>query len=90
MSKVPTTDVAVDPRVDVAILDSATDAWCKVAVLIARATDAARAADIDVKPQDIANRIYAMTSDNRLEVTGNVRRWRAAEVRRRASPTAQS
>lgn len=85
MSKVPPSAVAVDPRLDEAILDSAGVEWCKVAVLIARATDAARAAEIAVTPQDIATRIYAMTSDNRLEVSGNVRRWRAAEVRKRAS-----
>lgn len=83
MSKVP--PVAVDPRLDTAILDSAGAEWCKVAVLIARATDAARAAGFTASPQDIANRIYAMTSDNRLDVSGNVRRWRAAEVRRKPS-----
>lgn len=83
MSKVPPAAVAVDPRLDATILDSATAEWCKVAVLIARATDAARAAELTVTPQDIATRIYAMTSDNRLDVSGNVRRWRAAEVRRR-------
>lgn len=85
MSKVPVTTVAVDPRLDTAILDSASGEWCKVAVLIARATDAVRAQSLDVSPQDIANRIYAMTSDSRLEVTGNVRRWRAAEIRKPAA-----
>lgn len=84
MSKIPPDSViAVDPRLDAAILDSASEQWCKVALLIARATDAARAAELSVSPQDIAGRIYAMTTDGRLEVSGNVRRWRAAEVRKR-------
>lgn len=75
--------VAVDPRLDALILESAGSDWCKVAMLIARATDAARALPLAVTPQDIATRIYAMTSDSRLDVQGNVRRWRAAEVRKR-------
>ncbi len=84
MSNVPPAIVVVvDPHLDAAILASASEQWCKVAVLIARATDAARAAELSVSPQDIAGRIYAMTTDGRLEVSGNVRRWRAAEVRKR-------
>lgn len=51
-------------------------------MLIARVTDAARAESIDTTAQAIATRIYAMTADNRLDVQGNVRRWRASEVRK--------
>ena len=50
-------------------------------MLIARATDAARAQSIAVSTQDIAAAIYALAGDNALIVTGNVRRWRSAEVR---------
>lgn len=84
MSNDPAAAIVVDPRLDEVILTSASGEWCKVAVLIARATDAARALPLDVTPQTIATRIYAMSSDRRLEVTGNVRRWRAAQVRKPA------
>lgn len=77
--------VIADPRLDALILASATSEWCKVAMLIARVTDAARAEAIETTAQTIASRIYAMTSDNRLDVQGNVRRWRAAEVRKPAA-----
>ena len=87
VTKVPPTSVNVDPRLDDAILESANGEWCKVAVLIARATDAARTKELTATPHDIANRIYAMTADNRLEVSGNVRRWRAAEVRKKDGAT---
>lgn len=71
-----------DPRLDELILQAAQSEWCKVAMLIARVTDAARAASINAATQTIATRIYAMTADNRLEVQGNVRRWRASKVRK--------
>lgn len=74
--------VIADPRLDALILASATSEWCKVAILIARVTDAARAEGLDTTALSIASRIYAMTSDNRLDVKGNVRRWRAAEIRK--------
>jgi Protein of unknown function len=71
-----------DPRLDDVIVSCATAEWCKVAILIARATDAARAAAIDTTAQAIAARVYALVEDKRLEGQGNVRRWRAGEVRR--------
>ena len=77
---------AADPLLDAVILDCADAAGCKVAMLIARATDAARAANIEAPAQIIAQRIYALADAGRLDVTGNVRRWRAAEVRRAATP----
>ena len=77
--------VIADPRLDALILASATSEWCKVAILIARVTDAARAEGLVTTAQTIASRIYAMTSDNRLDVQGNVRRWRAAEIRKPAA-----
>ena len=70
-----------DPRLDALILNCATGDWVKVAVLIARITDAARAESLEVLPQGIAARIYALADARSLEVKGNVRRWRAGEVR---------
>jgi Protein of unknown function len=77
----PASVTEADQRLDALISASATVEWCKVAMLIARVTDAARAAAIEVTAQGIASRVYAMTADRRLEVQGNVRRWRDSEVR---------
>lgn len=70
-----------EARLDALILNCATGDWVKVAVLIARITDAARAEALDVLPQGIAARIYVLADAHRLQVKGNVRRWRAGEVR---------
>lgn len=63
------------------ILSCADGEWRKVAMLIARTTDAARAQSIESTTQAIAERIYALTEAHRLEVKGNVRRWRTTEIR---------
>jgi hypothetical protein len=80
----PEPEIALDPRLDAVILTSLTTEWCKVAVLISRVTDAARAASLEAPAQVIAAHIYALAADHRIDVQGNVRRWRAGEVRRAA------
>jgi hypothetical protein len=78
----PVPTVAIDPRLDAVILSCADGEWRKVAMLIARTTDAAREQSIDATTQSIADRIYALTAANSLEVKGNVRRWRTTAIRR--------
>ena len=83
MSEKP--EIAINPAIiealDTIILAAADGEWRKVALVIARATDAAKAQALDVPAQAIAQRIYALTDNKRLVVQGNVRRWRAGEVR---------
>jgi hypothetical protein len=67
---------------DAVILSCATSVSCKVAILIARTVDAAKAKSLDVTPAMIAPRIYALAESGKLNVQGNVRRWRAAEVKK--------
>ena len=81
-SSPPEPDPADTAALDAMILAAATADACKVAVLISRSTDAAKAAGLTVAPQTIAARIYALSGTGQLAVAGNVRRWRAAEVRR--------
>ena len=66
---------------DAIILASATTEWIKIAVLIARATDGLRAQSVVATPPLIALRIYSLIESGKLDVTGNMRRWRAALVR---------
>ena len=82
MTAEPAATSTPDPRLDAVILSVATAEWCKVAMLIARATDAARSQAIEAPAQVIANRIYALVAEKKLDATGNIRRWRASEVRR--------
>jgi hypothetical protein len=79
----------IDPRIiealDLVILGVLDGEWHKVAIIIARATDAAKAGALDVSAQAIAQRIYALVDNKAIESQGNVRRWRAGEIRRKAS-----
>ena len=83
MSEKP--EIAIDPAIiealDTIILAAADGEWRKVALVIARATDAAHAQGLDVTAQMIAARIYCLTDNKRLALQGNVRRWRAGEVK---------
>lgn len=73
-----------DAAVDALILASATNEACKVAILIARVVDAGKAQSLELTSATIAPRIYALAEAGKLSVQGNVRRWRAAEVKRGA------
>jgi hypothetical protein len=75
-----------DAAVDALILSVATSDWCKVAILIARSVDAAKAQGIDLPSSTIVARIYVLADSKALATQGNVRRWRACEVRLGAAP----
>lgn len=62
--------------------------WCKMAVFLSRVVDTAKAQAIETTGQDIAARIYILVDHGYLEAKGNVRRWRAGEVRRANTPAA--
>lgn len=78
----PPSAIADPATLDRLIMTSATAEWCKVALLIARVTDACKAEAIDATGQTIAARIYALVEEGRLTVQGNVRRWRACLIQR--------
>ncbi len=75
---------ATEEAIDELVLTAAGDDWLKVALLLAKVTDAARASGMDTSSQAIAARVYALVDGGRLEAKGNVRRWRAGEVRKPA------
>jgi hypothetical protein len=79
---------APDEELDRLILAAVTDTWTKVAVFIARVVDAATAEGLNAPPQAIAARLYALVEAGNIEAKGNVRRWRAGEVRRADPATA--
>lgn len=77
-------DTAPPTAIDDLILAEAGADWCKVAVFIAKVMDAATARGLAITGQAVAQRIYAMAEGGRLEAKGNVRRWRAGEIRKAA------
>lgn len=76
-----------DP-LDAIILAAADGEWCKVAVFMSKVMDAAKAQSIETTGQAIAARIYVLCEQGQLEPQGNVRRWRAASVRRKGETPA--
>ena len=73
-----------DAITDGLIMACASEEACKVAILIARTVDAANAQSLEITPSMIAPRIYALAESGKLSVQGNVRRWRAAEIKKGA------
>lgn len=63
------------------VLAAADGDWRKVAVFIAKVMDTAKADDVESSGQAIAQRVYALVEAGKLEARGNVRRWRAGEIR---------
>lgn len=72
---------ATAPTLDTLIIGAADAEWRHVAIVIARATDACRAAGVAASAQDIAARIYDLAANGQLASQGNVRRWRAGKIR---------
>jgi hypothetical protein len=53
-----------------------------MAVFLSQVVDAAKARGLDVTGQTVAQCVYRLVDEGRLAAEGNVRRWRAAQVRR--------
>jgi hypothetical protein len=79
MNATPT--APADDALDAVVLSVADAEWRKVARFIAIAVDAAKAQGLETSGQVVAQRIYALVEADRLEARGNIRRWRAGEVR---------
>ncbi len=63
------------------ILSAATDEWQKTAVLISKVFDNPAFDSAANKAQDVAERLYILVDNGRLEATGNMRRWRDSNIR---------
>ena len=69
---------------DPVILETITPDFTKTAVLISKTYDACLAAGIEPSEtlaKDIADRLYILIDNGRIEAEGNMRRWRDSEVR---------
>lgn len=68
-------------EIDQIVLSTAGAEWEKVAVLISKVFEAPSLKGIEGLGQKIAERIYILVDSGRLDVQGNMRRWRDGEVR---------
>lgn len=78
---VPPAAPPTDAALDALVLESADAEWHKIAVFIAKVVDAAKTQGIETSGQAVAQRIYALAEAGKIESRGNVRRWRAGEIR---------
>ncbi|HRD76146.1 MAG TPA: hypothetical protein PK264_09425 [Hyphomicrobiaceae bacterium] len=85
MSAAAETDGRDEPDIERLVLASVDDEWRRVAIVIARTIDAARSVGLTVEAGRIAVAIVALAEAGRLMHRGNLRRWRAGEVRRRSA-----
>jgi hypothetical protein len=68
-------------HLDQLILSVAKSKWQKVAMVIIKAHKIAERTDFKTSDGALASRISAMCTDGRLELQGNLSRWRHSEVR---------
>lgn len=68
-------------KIDALILAAMPSEWVKTAVLISRVFDAPGFAGLNSTAQDVAERLYILIDHGKLEVQGNMRRWRDSDVR---------
>jgi hypothetical protein len=79
-------------RIESAILLAVGDRWMKVAMVIAKVTDA-MGSDVpsgDEAYELITEHIQGLVRGGQLEAQGNTKNWRFSEVRRSDSKTARS
>jgi hypothetical protein len=67
--------------IDAAILGFALTRWQKTAMIIVKSEQGLRASKIEASVDDIAERIYALASQGKLEGQGDLSLWRHSEVR---------
>lgn len=71
-------------QIDTILLATTPTDFIKTAVLIAQSYDACVADGIpatDTLAKDIAERLYILVDNGRIEAKGNMRRWRDSEVK---------
>jgi len=70
-----------EQKLDELILSAVTNEWQKTAVLISKVFDNPAFNKEKATAQDVAQRLYILVDSGKLEVDGNMRRWRDSTVR---------
>ena len=67
--------------IDAVILNVAMMRWQKTAMIIVKSQESLRASNVEASYDDIAERVYVLASQGRLEGQGDLSLWRHSEVR---------
>jgi hypothetical protein len=68
-------------KIDSLLLEAANEHWTKVAVVIAKVFDAPGFEVTQADGKAVAERLYILVDNGALDVQGNMRRWREADVK---------
>ncbi len=68
-------------NLDQLILTHVTHNWQKVAMVLAKALRARENMGSPISAEELAARVEALVRNGKLEVRGNVQRWRESEIR---------
>jgi Protein of unknown function len=70
-------------QIDSAILSVVKEQWMKVAMVIFRVADglSSGSSPSDQQYEAVSHRIQSLVQDGRLEAQGDIRNWRASEIR---------
>jgi hypothetical protein len=72
-------------KIDALIMAATPPEWVKTAVLISRVFDDPGFGGLNSSAQDVAERLYILIDHGKLDVQGNMRRWRDSDVRQKAT-----
>jgi hypothetical protein len=75
-----------DEKIDALIIEAANDHWTKIAVIISKVYDHYEQQGLELSKglaQEIAERLYILVDNGQLDVQGNMRRWRDADVKKK-------
>ena len=67
--------------IDTLILSAASKNWQKTALVISKVFDDPAFDKEALNAQNVAESIYALLDDGKLEATGNIRRWRDSNIK---------
>jgi len=68
-------------NIDTLILSAVSKDWQKTALVISKVFDDTAFDKEALNAQNVAESIYDLLDDGKLEATGNIRRWRDSNVR---------
>lgn len=75
-----------DQKIDNLIIEAANDHWTKIAVIISKVYDHFEEQGLELTEglaQQIAERLYILVDNGQLDIQGNMRRWRDADVKKK-------
>lgn len=73
--------VSYEHPLDALVMAAAADDWRSITTVMSSVFDDAGFDKESYSAQDVAERVYVLVDNGRLDVSGNMRRWREGKVR---------